>query len=85
MTVRSYRSGKPTARLEAIQLRPLFLLLNIIFMSDFDDIGDELLELAGDGDKKRKKKSSHKSSKRRKGEYVRLICSVPNIYQLPAP
>lgn len=54
-------------------------------MSDFDDIGDELLELAGDGDKKRKKKSSHKSSKRRKGEYVRLICSVPNIYQLPAP
>ncbi|KDQ32693.1 hypothetical protein PLEOSDRAFT_1060439 [Pleurotus ostreatus PC15] len=37
-------------------------------MSDFDDIGDELLELAGDGDKKRKKKSSHKSSKRRKGD-----------------
>ncbi|KAJ8520518.1 hypothetical protein ONZ45_g2668 [Pleurotus djamor] len=37
-------------------------------MSDFDDIGDELLELAGDGDKKRKKKGSHRPTKRRKGD-----------------
>lgn len=43
-------------------------------MSDSDgDFSDELLELAGATEKKRKKRQAAKTSKRRKAEYERLI------------